>query len=121
MDKDFILKQKTVLLKQKKEIERLLSDFATLDKDSKENWRTIYPDIVPGERDLEDMADEVEEYVDLLPQEYALEIKLKNVNDALLKIEKGVYGICENCKREISKKRLEVNPSAKKCKECMEL
>ena len=30
------------------------------------------------------------------------------------------YGICENCKKEIENDRLEVNPAAKTCKECMD-
>ena len=120
-DKEFIEKQKNILEKQKEELEKLLSDFASKDVDSKHNWRTNYPDIAPDERDPEDSVDEVEEYVDLLPQEYTLEVKLKNVNEALDKIKKSTYGFCENCKRPISKERLVVSPSAKKCKECMGL
>lgn len=120
-DKEFIEKQKNILEKQKEELENLLSDFASKDVDSKHNWRTNYPDIDPDERDPEDSADEVEEYVDLLPQEYTLEVKLKNINEALDKIKEGTYGFCENCKRPISKERLVVSPSAKKCKECMGL
>ena len=116
---DFILKQKKRLEKEKKELERLLSEFAVLEKRSSDDWKTDFPDISPNETDPEDMVDEVEEYVDLLPQEYALEVKLKNVNEALLKIKKGTYGFCENYKKQISKKRLEVNPSSKKCEDCL--
>jgi len=117
-DKEFIDNQKIKLEKEKQELEELLSDFAS--KEGKDDWKTKFPDIAPDERDPEDSADEVEEYTDLLPQEYTLEIKLKNVNEALSKIKEGNYGLCENCKGEISKERLEANPSAKKCLECME-
>lgn len=43
---------------------------------------------------------------------------LREVADALLRIEEGSYGKCMNCSKEIPKKRLEVFPSAKRCVEC---
>lgn len=119
-DKGFIENQKIKLEEEKQQLEKLLSDFAIKDEKSNDDWNTKYPDINPDERDPEDLVDEVEEYVDLLPQEYALEVKLKNVNEALEKIKKGSYGICENCNKEMPKERLEVNPSAKKCLDCIE-
>ncbi|MDD4662030.1 MAG: TraR/DksA family transcriptional regulator [Candidatus Pacebacteria bacterium] len=120
-DKEFIEKQKESLEKEKKDLERLLSEFATKDKEDGDNWKTNYTNIDPEEVDPEEEANEVEEFVDLLPQEYTLEIKLKNVNESLEKIEKGTYGICESCGRMILEERLEANPSAKKCLECLDL
>lgn len=120
-EQDFIDIQKNRLVKEKEDLEKTLSDFASKKEGSEDNWETKYPDIDPDERDPEDSADEVEEFTDLLPQEYALEIRLKNINDALEKIEEGTYGICDNCKKPISKERLEANPSAKKCIECIDL
>jgi len=119
-DKEFIEKQKSRLEKEKEELEKLLSNFASKDEKSNDDWNTEYPNINPDERDPEDLVDEVEEYVDLLPQEYALEIKLKNTKEALEKIKNGTYGICENCNKEMSQERLEANPSAKKCLDCIE-
>ncbi|RKY84848.1 TraR/DksA family transcriptional regulator [candidate division KSB1 bacterium] len=43
---------------------------------------------------------------------------LKYLEDALRRIERGEYGICENCKNPISFKRLEAVPIAKLCVEC---
>jgi len=43
---------------------------------------------------------------------------LNEITDALARIEKGIFGICEGCSREIPKKRLEVFPSARYCVEC---
>lgn len=120
-EQDFIEKQKNRLEEEKNGLEKTLFEFASKEEGSEDNWTTKYPDIAPDERDPEDSADEVEEYTDLLPQEYALEIKLKNVNDALDKIKEGNYGICEICGRPISQERLEVNPSSKKCIDCLEL
>ena len=54
----------------------------------------------------------------ILPVEFALENKLKDVIAALKRIENGAYGICENCQKEISLERLRANPSAKTCIKC---
>jgi len=44
-----------------------------------------------------------------------LEVRLNNVNRALEKIEKGAFGVCELCGKEIEHDRLEANPSARTC------
>jgi len=43
---------------------------------------------------------------------------LRHVEEALRRIERGEYGICENCNEEISKNRLEAVPIAKLCVAC---
>ena len=43
---------------------------------------------------------------------------LREVADALQRIEEGNYGKCMACEKEIPKKRLEVFPAAKRCVEC---
>ena len=45
---------------------------------------------------------------------------LRGVNEALEKIRKGTYGVCEGCEKDIPRKRLEVFPSAKYCIQCQE-
>jgi RNA polymerase-binding transcription factor DksA len=45
-----------------------------------------------------------------------LEKQLKDVKDALEKIENGSYGVCEVGGEEIEQDRLDVNPSARTCK-----
>ncbi|MBI4919824.1 TraR/DksA C4-type zinc finger protein [Candidatus Azambacteria bacterium] len=42
-----------------------------------------------------------------------LELRLRDVNGALEKIEKGTYGTCETCGAEIPEDRLKANPAAK--------
>jgi DnaK suppressor protein len=44
--------------------------------------------------------------------------RLRDVTDALRRIKEGTYGICEGCEEPISKKRLEVFPSARYCIKC---
>lgn len=45
--------------------------------------------------------------------------RLKQVDEALEKIERGEYGICSTCNEPIPEARLDVMPFAKFCVECM--
>lgn len=47
-----------------------------------------------------------------------LEVKLARVQAALRSIDKGKYGICERCSKEIPTERLEVQPDATLCVTC---
>jgi DnaK suppressor protein len=50
-----------------------------------------------------------------------LEMKLlREVEDALRRIERGTYGICHDCEEPISAKRLDAVPWAKYCVTCQE-
>ncbi len=44
--------------------------------------------------------------------------KLKQIDEALAKIEHGTYGICEECGEEIPVARLKILPFAKLCIDC---
>jgi len=44
--------------------------------------------------------------------------KLRNIDEALLKIEEGEYGICEECEEDIPLGRLKVVPFARYCVKC---
>jgi DnaK suppressor protein len=68
--------------------------------------------------DKEDNATESEEYSDNLAVETSLEEQLREVEDALERIEKGTYGICKNCNEEIDIERLKAYPAAKACIKC---
>jgi DnaK suppressor protein len=43
---------------------------------------------------------------------------LKDIDNSLDKLNKGSYGICEECEEKISEKRLEANPVARYCITC---
>lgn len=45
---------------------------------------------------------------------------LENVNNALDSIEKGTYGVCDSCGKDIPKARLDIMPSATMCTTCRE-
>lgn len=120
MDKKLLEELKEKLEKQKKEITKELEGFAEKDQKMKGDWDTKYPRTSggTGSGQLEEAADEVEKYSNLLPVEYSLETRLLDTENALNKIKKGTYGKCEKCNKEISEKRLRVYPEAKTCNDC---
>jgi len=116
MNKKLIESLKEKLENQKEVLAKELSSFATKDKNIKNNWDTKYPNRENG--DMEEEADEVQEYDNLLSLEHNLELQLKDVNSALEKIENNKYGICEKCGKEIGEERLQVYPEARICMKC---
>ncbi len=46
------------------------------------------------------------------------QIKLKTIEEALRRIDEGMYGICEDCEAEIPLGRLNAMPFALRCVEC---
>jgi len=120
MDKNFIEEIKKTLEVEKSDIEGQLKKFATKDEKLPGDWDTRFPNFNAGQGSsgMETAADEVEEYSTLLPIEHNLEIRLKNINSALEKIEKEGYGICEKCNKEISIERLKISPEARLCLKC---
>jgi len=48
------------------------------------------------------------------------QIKITQINNTILKIKNGEFGICEECGEEIGEKRLLVNPSFLTCISCAE-
>jgi RNA polymerase-binding transcription factor DksA len=44
--------------------------------------------------------------------------ELSDINSALIKIEKGTYGKCENCGQDIEEEVLDIAPESHLCKEC---
>lgn len=120
INKKILQELKERLEKEKENLEEELSSFAKKGGKPAGDWRTQYPHFnggAGGER-LEQAADEVEEYITLLPIEASLELKLQAVNSALRKIKKGNYGKCEKCKKAINLKRLMAYPEAKTCLKC---
>ncbi|BCX15901.1 MAG: DnaK suppressor protein [Candidatus Parcubacteria bacterium] len=66
----------------------------------------------------DDETEEAEEYFNKASTLASLKTKLGNIESALIKIEKGTYGICEDCGKEIEEEVLEMTPEARYCKEC---
>jgi DnaK suppressor protein len=45
---------------------------------------------------------------------------VREIEDALARISHDTFGVCEICKRDISKARLEAVPWTRVCRECKE-
>lgn len=118
MDKSLEKQLKKRLEKEKKRLTKDLSFFAKKDPKVKDNWRTLFPFFGINRSHKDESADKVEEYENLLSIEHDLELRLRNVNKALEKIQKGIYGKCEECKKEIEEERLKIVPEAKTCLTC---
>jgi len=62
----------------------------------------------------------------IVEQEMSMTIKLRSskeiimIDEAIEKLHRGAYGVCENCEQEIESKRLKARPFVKLCIECQE-
>lgn len=107
---------KKILEQKKASLEKELETFAVEDKNLEGNWDAKVRKA--DDTDMEEKADEAQEYDNLLSVEHSLELKLKEVKAALEKIANGTYGTCEKCGKEIEADRLEVAPEGKFCIAC---
>jgi DnaK suppressor protein len=70
---------------------------------------------------MADDASEVEAQAKSLALRRHLEGMIKEIDRAIVRAEKGTYGVCERCHLPISEERLKVMPSATLCIECAKL
>jgi len=88
-----------------------LARVQVLRKEEQEDAAELPADELDLARSLEDVETEaglIERY----------EYRLKAIDGALSRLERGRYGICEKCKQEISIKRLKAVPFAAYCIDC---
>ncbi|HUC88851.1 MAG TPA: TraR/DksA C4-type zinc finger protein [Candidatus Paceibacterota bacterium] len=109
---------KTKLEEEKQLLENELGGLGRVDKDTDE-WEAVPEEQTAPEADENDLADRSEDFEERSSTMTALETRLEDINHALGSIEDGTYGICEICGKKIEEDRLEVNPAARTCKECM--
>ena len=116
IDPKILTELKTSLTEEKKRIEDELSRIAKPSKSGE--YETNFDDFGDDE---DENASEVEAYTDNLALEDNLSHQLKEINEALLRMENGTYGFCENCRKEIDIERLKAYPSATTCVNCLEV
>lgn len=115
MDKKVMEKIKKELLQRKKRIEEDLKSFTKKDQHEKDDHRTKFPDY--GDKSDESVQ-EIDDYSTGIATERILENTLRDINQALDRIKKGIYGICKYCGKEIGEKRMLARPVASTCIEC---
>lgn len=99
----FVLKQKNILIKQLKYLEEQY------------NLTRKFPEY--GTSDDEN-AQEVEKIQENLGLQKNIKNIIKETKEAIKKIEKGKYGVCESCKGNIEPGRLKAFPVASQCVTC---
>jgi DnaK suppressor protein len=85
----------------------------------KSNIGTGYQEMLSTARDEEDQA-----AVSLLAETHLALLgpkrqELEAIEEALLRLENGSYGLCEECGQEIEQRRLEIMPETPMCRSCM--
>ena len=110
LSQEFIEKQRERLLQEKKKIEKEIEDLRKEDPFSD-------PERLVDNKEDEDAREEIG-HETIMAQVSSLEATLKDINIVLERIEKGEYGKCEICGREIGIERLEIAPASRFCIEC---
>jgi RNA polymerase-binding transcription factor DksA len=110
---------KQKLEEEKRTLEKELVRVGRKNPDNPSDWEAV-----PAERDVSladenTVADAISDYEDNNAILNTLETRYNDIRSGLDKIEKGVYGFCQVCKKEIEEERLEANPAARTCREHM--
>jgi len=108
LDKRTIDRFKKLLLKEREEI---MGDVKQIHESSQEVGQD-------GIQDIGDEAANVYNKQILLTLNENERLRVKEVDEALDRMENGTYGVCEECGEPIGLKRLEVKPVAKYCVPC---
>jgi DnaK suppressor protein len=66
----------------------------------------------------DEMADRYEYKEEIHLKKEVLAERLRKVEKALKKIEKGNYGFCEKCGQKIEEMRLKIDPATELCRSC---
>lgn len=112
---------KTEFFKQKLEEEKIkleseLGNIGQRNPVVANDWETA-PEEKGIEADLVDQADIVVNRENTAAIFADLEARYDMVLDALVRIEKGMYGVCAVCSEKIEEARLEADPAATTCVE----
>lgn len=117
VNKDFLAEVKQKLEADKIRLEQDLLDIGgKKDADRPGHFDVDFPE--SGGNSEDDNAMEVTAYADELSLGAKLESELRDTVSALAAIEKGTYGTCKYCQKEIDIKRLEARPTSSTCIAC---
>jgi len=109
LDKKTIERFRKILLKER---EKIIGDVKQMDESSKEMGQD-------GIQDIGDEAATIYNKQILLTLNENERMRLRELDEALDRIENGTCGVCEECGEPIGLKRLEVRTVAKYCVPCL--
>lgn len=113
MNKKSLEQFKKKLLDEKADLEGQLGGIGRQNPGVAGNWEATTGNIEVDPADENEVADKLEELDDNSGIVDQLDKQLIEVKAALERIEKGTYGICEQCGKPIEEGRLLANPSAR--------
>ena len=119
LDQQTLSELKTALLKERDLLIKELETIAAPDPNLPGDWDVKHKewgeDQITSKEELEggESVNESDEDMKNKALSDRLELRLKEVNDALKRMDDGTYGICETCQKEIPLERLKANPAAK--------
>lgn len=106
---------KEKLEKRKKSLEEALSHVGQKNPKIAGDWELTMADMNVMTADKNELADAFEQLENRAAIEDKLEGQLTLLEEALERMKKGKYGICETGGEQIEEERLEANPAAKNC------
>ncbi len=116
MDKVLVQEFKTALEEERQRLTKELGAIARPNPKVKGDWTATFPKYEEGERvensDLEESADEVEDYEVRRETEHALEERLAAVNAAIERITEEKYGVSTKTGNPLPIEQLRANPAA---------
>ena len=104
---------------EKLALEKELKVVGRKNPDNPSDWEAVPTSKDASQADTNTTADNIEDYEENVAIVNTLETRYGDIISALDKIKHGIYGVCQACGKEISKKRLEANPAARTCREHM--
>lgn len=121
MEKEMLTKFESKIREEKALVEKELGVLGIKDPETGDWGANMQEASEDDIADKNDLADRDEDFAVTSLKVGELELRLKDINDALAKIERndGTYGICEKMGTPIEEDRLEANPAARTCKEAM--
>lgn len=114
---------KNKLEEEKRLLEKEMEKIGRRNPDNPSDWEATpaLEDRDISSADENTVADSIEEFEDNAAIISTLEKRYNDIKSGLDKIKHNVYGTCQICGREIEFDRLDANPSARTCKEHIDL
>ena len=118
MDEKQIQQLKKQLIEERTRLESQLASMATKNPAIKGDWTVFPKDVSDLSDSLDEKAQDVTKFEEQRAVEQSLELRLKVIDETLIKLDKGTYGICNNCNSPIAPRRLIATLAVSLCFDC---
>lgn len=109
-------KYKDLLSKELVVLEKELGTVGRKNPENPADWEAVEPKLDVDNAEEGEVAGGIEQYENNIGVVDQLEARLREVKEALAKIDTNTFGVCEVCGEQIEEDRLSANPAAKTCK-----